>query len=98
MRHSSTFRGLVGILTRSMYDEGTPSHAACAAMHGSGADLLRAARRAGRVRADLTPDELFDLLSGAAWVRENALPEGRDRTDRHLRLIMEGRVTRPRTG
>ncbi|MET9933604.1 MULTISPECIES: hypothetical protein [unclassified Streptomyces] len=72
--------------------------ASCAAVHGSGADLLRAARRAGRVRADLTPDELFDLLGGAAWVRENALSEGRDQTDRYLRLILEGMVTHPRTG
>ncbi|GLX11655.1 hypothetical protein [Microbispora sp. NBRC 16548] len=64
--HFSTFRGLVGILARSMYDEGTPSHAMCAAMHRSGADLLRAAQAAGRVRPDLTPEELFDLLSGAA--------------------------------
>ncbi|MER5521348.1 helix-turn-helix domain-containing protein [Streptomyces sp. NPDC002763] len=92
VRHFSTFRGLVGILTQSMYDEGTPSHAACAAMHDSGAELLRAAQEAGRVRGDVTPDELFDLLSGAAWVRENALPGGRDRSDRYLRLVLEGLV------
>ncbi|MGP4051048.1 TetR/AcrR family transcriptional regulator [Streptomyces sp. 2A115] len=92
VRHFSTFRGLVGILTQSMYDEGTPSHAACAAMHSSGAGLLRAAQEAGRVRADVTPNELFDLLSGAAWVRENALPGGRDGTDRFLQLVLEGIV------
>jgi AcrR family transcriptional regulator len=93
VEHFSTFRGLVGILTRSMYDEGTPSHAACAAMHGSGADLLRAAQRAGQVRADLTPDELFELLSGAAWVRENAQP-GPDGTARFLQLVLEGIAVR----
>ncbi|MEW1906142.1 helix-turn-helix domain-containing protein [Streptomyces sp. NPDC086147] len=98
VRHFSTFRGLVGILTRSMYDEGTPSHAACAAMHSSGAELLRAAQRAGRVRADVTPDELFDLLSGAAWVRENALPGGGERGDRYLRLVLEGIVAHPQAG
>ncbi|GAB1326304.1 TetR/AcrR family transcriptional regulator [Streptomyces sennicomposti] len=92
VRHFSTFRGLVGILTQSMYDEGTPSHAACAAMHDSGAMLLRAAQDTGRVRADITPDELFDLLSGAAWVRENALPGGRDRSERFLQLVLEGIV------
>ncbi|WP_182904165.1 TetR/AcrR family transcriptional regulator [Microbispora sp. H10830] len=87
--HFSTFRGLVGILARSMYDEGTPSHAMCAAMHRSGADLLRAAQAAGRVRPDLTPEELFDLLSGAAWVREQAA-SGRDGSPRFLRLVLEG--------
>ncbi|GGV16128.1 MULTISPECIES: TetR/AcrR family transcriptional regulator [Streptomycetaceae] len=91
VRHFSTFRGLVGILTRSMYDEGTPSHAMCTAMHRSGAALLDAAQRAGRVRADLTPDELFDLLSGAAWVRENAVP-GHDGSPRFLSLVLEGLV------
>ncbi|MFC9243881.1 TetR/AcrR family transcriptional regulator [Streptomyces sp. NPDC057136] len=92
VRHFSTFRGLVGILAQSMYDEGTPSHAACSAMHGSGARLLRAAQDAGQVRADLTADELFDLLSGAAWVRENAHPE-RDGSPRFLQLLLEGIVT-----
>ncbi len=87
--HFSTFRGLVGILARSMYDEGTPSHAMCAAMHRSGADLLRAAQAAGKVRPDLTPEELFDLLSGAAWVREQATPD-RDGSPRFLRLVLEG--------
>ncbi|TQS28206.1 TetR/AcrR family transcriptional regulator [Microbispora sp. KK1-11] len=91
--HFSTFRGLVGILARSMYDEGTPSHAMCAAMHRGGADLLRAAQAAGRVRPDLTPEELFDLLSGAAWVREQAA-SGRDGSPRFLRLVLEGITVR----
>jgi len=89
--HFSTFRGLVGILAQSMYDEGTPSHAMCAAMHRGGAELLRAAQAAGRVRPDLTPEELFDLLSGAAWVREQAA-SGRDGSPRFLQLVLEGIV------
>jgi AcrR family transcriptional regulator len=96
VQHFSTFRGLVGILTRSMYDEGTPSHAACSAMHGSGADLLRAAQAAGRVRPDLTPDELFELLSGAAWVRENS-PTGQDNSTRFIELVLDGIVVRKDT-
>ncbi|MEV4460562.1 helix-turn-helix domain-containing protein [Microbispora sp. NPDC049633] len=91
--HFSTFRGLVGILAQSMYDEGTPSHIMCSAMHRSGADLLRAAQAAGRVRPDLTPDELFDLLSGAAWVREQATP-ARDGSVRFLELVLQGITTR----
>ncbi|WP_236792324.1 TetR/AcrR family transcriptional regulator [Amycolatopsis sp. GM8] len=95
VEHFSTFRGLVGILAQSMYDEGTPSHAVCAAMHQSGADLLRRAQDAGRVRADLTPAELFDLLSGAAWVRENAAP-GKPGATRFLELILTGITVAPR--
>ncbi|WP_026411816.1 TetR/AcrR family transcriptional regulator [Actinomadura oligospora] len=89
VRHFSTFRGLVGILTQSWYDEGTPSHTMCDAMHDSGAELLRAAQAAGRVRADLTPEELFDLLLAAAWLRENATPD-RDGSTRFLTHILEG--------
>ncbi len=96
VRHFSTFRGLVGILAASMYDEGTPSHAACAAMHDGGARLLAAAQAAGRVRADLTADELFDVLSGAAWVRENSGP-GHDRSTRFLQVALEGVMTRDMT-
>ncbi len=63
------------------------------AMHRCAADLLRSARSAGRVRADLTPDELFDLLGGAAWVRENTLP-GKGGGARFLRLVLEGIAVR----
>lgn len=94
VRHFSTFRGLVGILTRSWYDEGTPSHTMCDAMHAGGAELLRAAQSAGEVRADLTPEELFDLLLAAAWLRENATP-GHDGSARMLTYALEGITTRP---
>ncbi|WP_323185691.1 helix-turn-helix domain-containing protein [Kitasatospora sp. NBC_01287] len=91
VRHFSTFRGLVGILTQSMYDEGTPSHAACAAMHEGGAELLARAQAAGLVRPELTTDELFDLLSAVAWVRENASAE-RDGSSRLLENFLTGVV------
>jgi hypothetical protein len=90
--HYSTFRGLVGILSQSMYDEGTPSYAMCQAMHEGGAELLTRAQSSGRVRADLTADELFDLLLGLAWVRENA-PAERNNSERLLALTVEGITT-----
>jgi hypothetical protein len=60
-------------------------------MHGCGADLLRAAQRAGRVRPDLTAGDLFDLLTAAGWVRENSGP-GRDAGARVLELMLAGVV------
>jgi len=94
--HISTFRGLVGIITRSMYDEGTPTHAACAAMHASGADLLDATHTAGRVHEHVTADDLFALLSAAGWVRENS-PEGEDGSIRLVDLWLNGALTRDAT-
>ncbi|MFJ6852764.1 hypothetical protein ACIQM3_19880 [Streptomyces sp. NPDC091271] len=59
-----------------------------------GARLPRAAQETGQVREDRTADELFDLLSGAAGVRENAGPD-RDSSPRFVRLVLEGIIVRP---
>lgn len=95
VEHFSTFRGLVGILAASMYDEGTPSYAACREMHDCGAELLLAAQRAGQVRPDLTADELFDLLTSAAWIRETS-PAGTDHSIRVLEVLVDGMAAHTR--
>ncbi|HVW45119.1 MAG TPA: TetR/AcrR family transcriptional regulator [Amycolatopsis sp.] len=92
--HCSTFRGLVGFLAASSYDEGTPLHASCARMHETGARLLRRAQKAGRVRSDLTPEDLFAIITSAAWARENSAP-GHDQSTRLLELVLDG-ITAPR--
>ncbi|MFJ8861704.1 hypothetical protein ACIRD8_25125 [Streptomyces sp. NPDC102451] len=38
--------------------------------------------------------ELFDLLSGAAWVRENTGPD-RGGNPRFVQMVLEGIVVRP---
>ncbi|GAB2851491.1 TetR/AcrR family transcriptional regulator [Actinocorallia aurea] len=93
VHHCSVFRGLVGILSASMYDEGTPSHTMCAAMHAGGARLLTRARDTGAVRADFTAEDLFALITAAAWLRETTGPH-HDGSSRMLRLALEG-ITLP---
>lgn len=69
--HCSIYRGLVGFLTSSSYDEGTPLHHACVEMHDTGGRLLNRAQQAGLVRADLTAEHLFTMITSAAWARES---------------------------
>jgi len=90
---SSTFRGLAEVLAHGLRDEDSHWHAGCLAMERCGADLLRAAQDAGRVRGDLTPRELFNLISAAAWVRE-ASPAAADDSGRLLELFVGG-IARP---
>lgn len=92
--HCSTFRGLVGFLAASSYDEGTPLHHSCTRMHETGARILQRAQAAGRVRSDLTPEELFTIITSAAWARENSAP-GRDQSVRLLELVLDGITVPP---
>ncbi|WP_028923089.1 hypothetical protein [Pseudonocardia acaciae] len=70
--------------------QGTLPEDLCANLRGCGERLLDRARVvAGGVRADLTTDELFDLISAAAWVRENS-PPGKDASPRLLELMRDG--------
>jgi AcrR family transcriptional regulator len=88
----STYRGMVAILTQGIHDETSHWHAGCQAMERCGAQLLASAQSAGEVRAEFTPGELFDVVSAAAWVRENA-PRERDSSSRLLEVFLDG-VTR----
>ncbi|WP_228122682.1 TetR/AcrR family transcriptional regulator [Saccharothrix syringae] len=87
--HCSTFRGLVGFLAASTYDEGTPLHRSCVEMHAAGGELLARAQGAGRVRPDLTAEELFAAITSAAWARENS-PPGHDHGTRLIELLIDG--------
>ncbi|MEU4770180.1 TetR/AcrR family transcriptional regulator [Actinosynnema sp. NPDC023794] len=87
--HCSTFRGLVGFLAASTYDEGTPLHHSCVEMHAAGGALLAPAQEAGQVRPDLTAEELFTAIASAAWARESS-PPGRDYSTRLIELLIDG--------
>ncbi|WP_202797687.1 MULTISPECIES: TetR/AcrR family transcriptional regulator [Protofrankia] len=91
VRYCSTFRGLMGFLTRSRHGTGALS-GSCTDMHRCGADLLRSAQAAGRVRPGFTAEDLFDVISATAWVRERS-PAGRDGNARMLELLLGAAVT-----
>jgi AcrR family transcriptional regulator len=95
--HCSTFRGLVGFLAASSYDEGTPLYHACVQMHDAGSRLVRAAQQSGQVRADLTGDELFTIITSVAWARETS-PPGHDASTRLLRFLLDGITVKPVPG
>ncbi|WP_250282482.1 MULTISPECIES: TetR/AcrR family transcriptional regulator [unclassified Frankia] len=91
VRYCSTFRGLMGLLTRSRHGEGALS-GSCTDMYQCGAGLLRSAQAAGRVRPGFTAEDLFGVISAAAWVRERS-PAGRDGSTRMLELLLDAAVT-----
>jgi AcrR family transcriptional regulator len=84
--HCSTYRGLVGFLAAGTYDQGTPLHHSCVTMHDSGAGLLARAAGAGAVRTDVTADDLFTIITAAAWTRENSPAAG----TRLVELVLSG--------
>ncbi|MFB4419664.1 hypothetical protein C5F59_001055 [Streptomyces sp. QL37] len=70
VHHLSTFLGW-SASSQGACTTGAPRTRRSAPCSG-GARLPRAAQETGQVREDVTADELFGLLSGAAWVREKA--------------------------
>jgi AcrR family transcriptional regulator len=85
----STFRGMVVTLTQGIHDETSHWHTGCSAMERCGANLLSLAQASGQVRRDLGSRELFDVVSAAAWVRENS-PDDSDGSSRLLELFVDG--------
>jgi AcrR family transcriptional regulator len=94
--HCSTFRGLVGFLAASSYDDGTPLHQSCVDMHNAGGDLLGKAQKSGKVRTDLTSDDLFAIITSAAWSRENSPPD-HDHSLRLIEVLIDGITTRQKS-
>lgn len=70
VRHAASYQGLSSSLMRSYYDDGSPLHAACVAMHSSGAQVLHRAQIAGHADPALTADDIFSLVNAAAWAAE----------------------------
>jgi AcrR family transcriptional regulator len=89
----STYRGFVSTVAQGAHDEASLWREGCHAMETRGAELLAAAQRAGRVRREVTPVELFDLVGAAAWLRENAGPD-HDGSTRLVDYVLDG-ISRP---
>ena len=67
--HGAVYNGLAEELLGSLDDEGSELHAACARMSTAGRALTDRAHAAGTIRADTTTDDVFALVSAAAWLR-----------------------------
>ncbi|GAA1937637.1 TetR/AcrR family transcriptional regulator [Kitasatospora viridis] len=86
--HMSVYRGLVAALVPSMHDQDSALHPSCQVMADATELLLDHARRGGVARADATAAELLQLVSGVAWVCEQAGPSAD--LDRLLDLTLTG--------
>jgi hypothetical protein len=73
-------------LATGTYDEGTPLHHSCITMHDAGAGLLERAIKVGGVRSGVTADDLFTVITAAAWTRENSPAAGA----RFIELALSG--------
>ncbi|MFJ8039924.1 TetR/AcrR family transcriptional regulator [Kitasatospora sp. NPDC096147] len=67
-REAGAYQGLPATLVATLGDVDSPLHADCLAMRAAGGRLLTAAQRAGAVRADVTPLDLYALSNALGWV------------------------------
>lgn len=74
MAHTTTYRGLVTALMRSIEDESSELHAACRAVLVGGEQLLTRAQAAGTVREDATAADLYAMINAVAWAGEQTTP------------------------
>ncbi|TCP46286.1 TetR family transcriptional regulator [Tamaricihabitans halophyticus] len=95
VKHAASYQGLSASLMRSFYGDGSPLHAACEAMHASGAEVLHRAQATGHADAALTADDLFSLVNAAAWAAEwnNATHED---ALRHFATLVARSLNAPR--
>ncbi|MFG2007062.1 TetR/AcrR family transcriptional regulator [Spirillospora sp. NPDC048911] len=84
LRHARTDHGLTGyMMIEKPPDLGFDCHQA---IRDAAAELLGRAQRAGSVRADLTPDDLLQLITGIAL----ATAADAERADRLLAVVLDG--------
>ncbi|MET7396722.1 helix-turn-helix domain-containing protein [Dactylosporangium sp. NPDC005572] len=86
---SMAYRGLPESVLAALRDEQSQLHESCVAMREAGARLLHRAQAAGRIRAEVTADELLALVSGLAWASEQARHPA-EMLDRLLTTAMRG--------
>ena len=90
---AGTYRGLPESLLATLADQTSPLHAAVEPLRDATASLLASAQAANAIRADLTADELFALVTAVGWIAEQT-PTLDNHRERLLALILDG-LTRP---
>lgn len=91
---SARSEGLAVAVIDALHDPESALHASCQRLRNAGARLLARAQRSGRIRPDLTADELFATAAAMAWAAERT-PRPEASTDRFLTLLTEGIAARP---
>lgn len=83
---ATSYRGLPASVVATLHDETSRLYGSCHALQAAGRKLVERAQRAGVVRSDIEPNEVFVLASSLAWAVEQ-MP---DRADRFLGVLMDG--------
>ncbi|MFL1431819.1 MULTISPECIES: TetR/AcrR family transcriptional regulator [unclassified Nocardiopsis] len=68
--HGAVYSGLSDELLGGLEDPESELHEACARLSAAGTTLTERARTAGQIRAGVTADDVFALISAAAWTRD----------------------------
>ncbi|WP_235926811.1 TetR/AcrR family transcriptional regulator [Actinokineospora pegani] len=97
VEHCSTYRGLASFLAGSAHSPGAPLHRSSATMHAAAAPLLAGAKAAGHIADGVSTDELYQVITAAAWVRENS-PADVDHSVRLLEFLTAGMAPGARIG
>jgi hypothetical protein len=93
VRYINTYRGLSSALIAAFSDEQSELRPSCEEIHQIAVSVIRRAQAAGTVRHDIAARDVLRLLSGIAYVNDQAGGAEAD-ADRLLRLLTEG--LRPR--
>ncbi|GAB2911514.1 TetR/AcrR family transcriptional regulator [Streptomyces mayteni] len=86
--HGAVYDGLARELLGSLDDHGSELHAACERLSAGGRALTERAVAAGAIRADATADDVFALVSAAAWLRARTPDEAR--AEHLLGVVFDG--------
>ncbi|MFI9462909.1 TetR/AcrR family transcriptional regulator [Streptomyces xiamenensis] len=89
--YSATYLGLAEQSLDSLTDTSSELHAGCTHNAATGATLVTRAQQAGAVRPDVTPEDVFALISAAAWLH-GRVP--REQADRLLAVSLAGLAPR----
>ncbi|MFP8966150.1 TetR/AcrR family transcriptional regulator [Pokkaliibacter sp. CJK22405] len=89
-----THQGIIQLMMGAIEDLDSALHSSCVSLRAAGAELLRNAQEEGKARADLSGDELFDLIAALAWLKEQ--PSSGVRAERHFEILSRAILTAPR--
>jgi len=82
-------RGVIALMMGAIEDHSSALHGSCVTLRAAGTALLARAQTEGKARADLSGEELFDLIAALAWLREQ--PSHARRAD-HLFEVIAGAI------